>query len=100
MRSKRRQGFGGIVPKNLRISDEFVYALSGIYSKRLLDHIRGILELLIDNPDLGSRNVRQCLVDRYGEGLRKVPISTFVIVYRISDEHVDVLALVYGPSIV
>lgn len=43
MRSKRRQGFGGIVPKNLRISDEFVYALSGIYSKRLLDHIRGIL---------------------------------------------------------
>lgn len=100
MRSKRRRGFGGVVSKSLRISDEFVYALSGIYSERLLDHIRSILELLADNPHLGSRNVRQCLVDRYGENLRKIPVSTFVIVYRISDEHVDVLALVYGPSIV
>ena len=88
------------MPKKLRIADEFVYALAGIYSERLLDHIHNVLTLLPDNPELGSRNVRQSLVDRYGAGLRKISVSTFVIVYRVSDEYVDVLALVYGPAIV
>lgn len=84
----------------LRIADEFTFSLAGIYSERLLDHIRNILGLLRDNPELGSRNVRQSLIDRYGEGIRKIPVSTFVIVYRITEDHVDILALVYGPSIV
>ena len=92
--------YGGGVPKKLRIADEFVYALAGIYSQRTLDHIRSLVALLPDNPEIGSSNVRQCLVERYGEGIRKVPVSTFVIVYRVSDDYVDVLALVYGPSIV
>ena len=88
------------MPKKLRIADEFVNALAGIYSQRVLDHIRNLLSLLTDNPELGSANVRQSLVDRYGEGIRKLPVSTFVIVYRISGNHIDVLALVYGPAIV
>ena len=88
------------MPKKLRIADEFTYALASIYSQRLLDHIRNLLSLLSDNPELGSSHVRQSLVDRYGVGIRKIPVSTFVIVYRIADDSVDVLALVYGPSIV
>lgn len=85
--------------KQLRIADEFVYALAEIYSDRLLDHVQHLLELLASNPEMGSANVRQSLVDRYGQGIRKIPVSTFVIVYRICEEHVDVLALVYGPAI-
>lgn len=88
------------MPKKLRIADEFTYALAGIYSQPLLDRIRNILSLLPDNPELGSSNVRQSLIDCYGEGIRKFPVSTFVIVYRISGDFVDVLALVYGPAIV
>lgn len=88
------------MPKKLRIADEFIYALAGIYSQRLLDQIQNILDLLLEDPELGSRNVRQSLIDRYGEGLRKIPVSTFVIIYRVSPDHIDVLALVYGPSIV
>ena len=88
------------MPKQLRIADEFVYALSSIYSQRVLDHIENLLSLLPENPEIGSANVRQSLIDRYGEGVRKLPVSTFVIVYRISGKFVDVLALVYGPSIV
>ena len=88
------------MPKKLRIADEFVYALAGIYSQRALDHIENLLSLLPENPEIGSSNVRQSLIERYGNGVRKLPVSSFVIVYRISGEYVDVLALVYGPSIV
>jgi plasmid stabilization system protein ParE len=84
----------------LRIADEFTYALAGIYSERLLAQLKHVLSLLPDNPELGSANVRQSLADRYGSGIRKIPVSTFVVVYRVSDEFVDILALVYGPSIV
>lgn len=88
------------MPKKLRLADEFTYALGSIYSQRVLDHIQNLLSLLPDNPDLGSRNVRQSLIDRYGTGIRKIPVSTFVIVYRVSGDFIDILALVYGPSIV
>ncbi|MBQ9001931.1 MAG: type II toxin-antitoxin system RelE/ParE family toxin [Eggerthellaceae bacterium] len=88
------------MPKELRIADEFAYALAGIYPERVLDHIRNLLSLLPDNPEIGSTNVRRSLVDRYGSGIRKLAVSSFVIVYRVSDYYVDVLALVYGPSIV
>lgn len=88
------------MPKKLRIADEFVCALAGIYSESLLDRIHNLLTLLPGNPELGSANVRESLVKRYGTDLRKIPISTFVIVYRIEGEHIDVLALVYGPSII
>ena len=88
------------MPKTLRIADEFTYALASVYSQRLLDRIRNILCMLPDNPELGSSNVRQSLKDRYGEGIRKFPVSSFVIVYRVSEDFVDVLALLYGPSIV
>ena len=88
------------MPKKLRISDEFIYALSGIYSQRVFDHVRNLLSLLPENPEIGSSNVRQSLIDRYGNGIRKLHVSTFVIVYRISDDYVDVLALVYGPAVV
>ena len=84
----------------LRIAEEFTESLASIYSPRLLDHIKGILALLETTPEIGSANVRPCLVERYGTGLRKIPVSTFVIVYRFDGSTVDVLALVYGPRIV
>ena len=88
------------MPKKLRIADEFICALAGIYSESLLDRIHYLLTLLPSNPELGSANVRQSLVKRYGTGLRKIPVSTFVIIYRIDEECIDVLALVYGPSVI
>ena len=48
---------------------------------------------------MGSTDVRDSLIRQYGVGLRKLSVSTFVIVYRFDDEVVDVLALEYGPHI-
>ena len=83
----------------LRIAREFIEGLSIVYSERLLTQIRGILETLQVAPEIGSAHVRDSLIARYGTGIRKIPVSTFVIVYRIVGETVDVLALVYGPRI-
>lgn len=44
--------------------------------------------------------MRASLSKRYGDKLRKLPVSTFVIVYRFDGEMVDVLALVYGPAVI
>ena len=84
---------------DVRIADEFVYGLAGIYSKRVLDQIENCVSLLETSPEIGSANVRQSLIDRFGKGIRKIPVSTFVIVYRFDGRVVDVLALVYGPGV-
>lgn len=83
----------------LRIAREFIEGLSTIYSERLLTQIRGILETLQITPEIGSAHVRESLTQRYGSGLRKIAVSTFIIVYRFDGQTVDVLALVYGPRV-
>ena len=84
----------------LRISEEFSANLADIYSERVLGRIWDALNNLQSFPEMGSVRVRRCLSDQYGEGLRQVPLSTFLIVYRYDGHVVDVLALVYGPSVV
>lgn len=83
----------------LRIAEEFISGLATVYSPRILEQIEKTIDLLEASPELGSTQVRPCLTERYGEGLRKIPLSTFVIVYRFDGATVDVLALVYGPGI-
>lgn len=84
----------------IRFSDEFVEGLAGIWPQRVLDHVRSLLGLLQAQPELGSPDVRASLARRYGTNLRKLTVSTFVIVYRFSGDVVDVLAIVHGPQIV
>lgn len=84
----------------VRIADEFVDGLATIYSPRVLGQIENLIDLLRTSPELGSAQVRVCLKKRYGDNLRKIPVSTFVIVYRFDGITVDVLALVYGPTVV
>ena len=83
----------------IRLSEEFIEGLSRVWSVRVLDHIQNLVSLLPSNPELGSSVVRESLVKRYGYNLRKLSVSTFVIVYRFENGVVDVLAIEYGPSI-
>ena len=83
----------------MRIAEEFWQGLAAIWSERLLSHIREVLKTLQTSPLIGSANVRQSLIDLYGRNLRKIPVSTFVIVYRFENGIIDVLALVYGPNV-
>ncbi len=84
----------------LRIAEEFSIGLSEIYSARLLSRIEKVVRSLAEFPEMGSPLVRPSLTSQYGENLRKIAIETFLIVYRYDEQTVDVLALVYGPSVV
>ena len=83
----------------MRLTDEFIDGLARVWSPRIRDHIRGLIALLPTNPQLGSPRVRRSLKERYGDNLRKLTVSTFVIIYRFDGEFIDILALVYGPNI-
>lgn len=84
----------------LRIAEEFSAALAEIYSTRVLSRIESVVRSLAQFPEMGSPRVRRCLVEQYGDDLRQVPVSTFLVVYRYDEKTVDVLALVYGPAVV
>ncbi|MGN0054920.1 MAG: type II toxin-antitoxin system RelE/ParE family toxin [Atopobiaceae bacterium] len=84
----------------LRIAEEFSEGLSIIRSARVLQSIRSVLELLPTQPEIGSPDIRPVLTARYGPGLRKLVVSTFVIIYRFDSQTIDVLAIIHGPSII
>lgn len=84
----------------IRLSEEFSIGLSQIWSKRVLDHIKRLIALLQVQPELGSPDVRPSLLRMYGPHLRKLTVSTFVIVYRFDGKTVDVLAIVHGPQVI
>lgn len=89
------------MPKaELRIAEEFSAGLAKIYSTRLLDRIERAVRSLAEFPEMGSPLVRRSVTDRYGEDLRQIPVSTFLLVYRYDGRTVGVLALVYGPTVV
>ena len=97
MPKHRGSNDGEVCP--IRLSEEFIEGLSRVWSVRVLDHIQNLVSLLPANPELGSPVIRESLIRRYGTSLRKLNVSTFVIVYRFQDGVADVLAIVYGPRI-
>lgn len=84
----------------LRIAEEFSVSLAEIYSDNAFSRIESAVRNLAQFPEMGSPRVRRCLVELYGDGLRQIPVSTLLIVYRYDGRTVDVLALVYGPAVV
>ncbi len=84
----------------LRIADEFSQGLSEIYSDNILKRIDRAIRNLMVFPEMGSPLVRPSLANRYGEGLRQIPIGTLLIIYKYDGTTIDVLALVFGPSVI
>ena len=88
-----------LVPYPIKLSDEFVWGLGQVWSERVVGQIRHLIDLLPTMPEIGSLDVRPALARLYGPNLRKLTVSTFVIIYRFDGTTVDVLACVYGPSV-
>lgn len=87
------------VHRELRIADEFIYGLSEIRSESLRERIRSLIRSIEQFPEMGSSDIRHSLVEQYGDGLRKVTVSTFIIIYRVTDDAIEILALVAGPTV-
>ena len=80
-------------------TETYVGALLEIPSDRTLGHIQMLEAQLAPFPDMGSPMLRPALVARFGEGLRKLVVDGYVLVYRHVDDKVDMLAVVPGRSI-
>lgn len=82
-------------------ADKFVEDVAAIWSERVLAELDRRLAALEAFPELGSSDVRPSLTARFGPGLRKFPVATFVIVYRyVKDkDRLEFLALPYGADV-
>ena len=86
--------------RELRLSQNFIEDLQQIYSPKVLGLIKNVLRDLLVYPEMGAQSARPSLVERFGPNIRKVPISTFVLLHRLQgshDEIIEVLGLIYGP---
>lgn len=73
-----------------------------VASMGMRSNIKAACELLGDFPEMGTSVVRESLVRTFGHGIRKLPVSPFIVVYEyrsVSDE-VVILGLVHAKQVV
>lgn len=63
------------------------------------DQTQAPVALLASTPETGSPNVRDSPARRYGPGIRKLSVSSFVIVCRYDGEVTNVLAMAHGRNV-
>lgn len=82
-------------------TDEFIEGVAQIYSERVLTELNGALNSIRSFKDLGSGFVYPSLRRRYGDDVRKFPVSPFVIVYRYDKERnrIEFLALPHEKTV-
>ncbi len=78
----------------------FAEQLHEVFSKTAYQKIRRRILTLAQFPSIGSPIPRASLVERFGSGIRISPVAGFVIIYRENDDSIELLALVFGPTIV
>lgn len=93
MRSRRS---GTPVPR-LEYSERFATDLAAVSSARVETKILSALDNIEAFGEFGSRNVPESIHARFGEGVRKVAVGPFDLVYTLypEDDLVRVEALVH-----
>lgn len=73
MPNSESTGFSDDEPRTypIRIAEEFIDALSCIYSERVLAQIKNLVSLLAVTPEIGSSQVRPALSRLYGPNLQQ-----------------------------
>lgn len=86
---------------NAIFTDEFIDGVAQIYSERVLNELSESLIAIRSFKDLGTGFVRESLRKRYGDDIRKFPVSPFVIVYRYDENRntVEFLALPHEKTV-
>jgi hypothetical protein len=65
----------------LEFSNRFAEDLAQIYSARLEMQILDNLNYLELFEEFGSKNLPKSIIEEFGEGVRKVPINPFDLIY-------------------
>jgi plasmid stabilization system protein ParE len=81
----------------LKITETFVAEASQIYTDKLFNKVFQMVDTLKTMPELGSRNLPESIIKKYGSGCRKLVVSPFDIIYRYNQPQnlVEIIALVH-----
>ncbi len=85
----------------IHYADRFVDHVAAVYSDRVLEELAKAVDAIVSFPEIGSSNVRQSLVERFGAGIRKMPVGPFVIIYRYQKgaDLLEFIAMPYGALV-
>ncbi|MCH4213629.1 MAG: type II toxin-antitoxin system RelE/ParE family toxin [Atopobiaceae bacterium] len=73
--------------------------MADVSSDRILERLLESVHGLSVFPEMGSRLIRETVIERFGEDIRKLVVSPFVIIYRYDGNQVVLLDVLYGPRV-
>jgi len=80
----------------IRYARQFIDDMKTVRLASKRKKIRRRVEQLSEFPDLGSPNLSDYIVEKYGPDVRKLVVSPFLVVYELDRDadDIDILALV------
>ena len=81
----------------LRYTEQFIEDASSIRLDSKRREVRRRIEQLLDFPEIGSANLPDSIVKRFGSDVRKLIIDPFIVVYEFdrTADAVNILALIH-----
>lgn len=67
-------------------TDAFIDDMQQVYSERVYNSIFYAIELLPSVPILGSTDLPDSIQAKYGQAVRKMVVSPFLVVYKILED--------------
>ena len=80
----------------LVFAERFIADMTQVSSARVRNRILNEVDLLRENPELGSALVPQGVIDRFGPQVRRLSVPPFLVVYLIAGEEIHVLGIMHA----
>lgn len=80
-------------------TEPFLDEMAQVTSDRICNNIFDSIDKLPSVPNLGSQNLPQAIIDKYGRAVRKLVVKPFLVIYKELDNgDFLVLGLMYGRA--
>ena len=80
-------------------AEPFLDEMAQVTSDRVRNNIFDSIDKLPSVPHLGSQNLPQAIVDKYGTSVRKLVVKPFLVIYKeMENGDILVLGLMYGRA--
>ena len=77
-------------------TDAFIEGMLKVHSEKIRNGIFDSIDLLPVVPILGSTDLPEYIIQKYGPDVRKIPVAPFLVIYKISEgEDFLILGLVH-----
>ena len=83
----------------VRYTELFAAQLDAITSRNAYERVKRRLLTIVRFPMTGSATPRESLTERYGDDIRTSSAGNYVIIYKVEEDVIMLLAVVYGPAV-